>query len=76
MSLEALHAEIKQVERSKNDKEIKRFFVRHPILFALGVIYGAGQWFLRACLWTLALLLFVVGLKILWLAVQYMWGLV
>jgi hypothetical protein len=76
MSLETLRTEVKQVEQSKSTKEINQFFRRHPILYATAAIWVGSAWLLRACLWTLVLFLAVVGLKVLWLAVKYMWGLV
>ena len=76
MSLETLKQEIEQAEQAGTAAAIDKFFAHHPILHTFARVWVAGQWFLRACLWTLALLLVVVGLKVLWLAVLYMWRLV
>jgi len=76
MSIESLQKEIAQVQQAGSKAETTRFLVRHPVLSVIAAICVGGVWLLRAILWTLLLLLAVVGLKVLWLAVQYMWGLV
>lgn len=76
LKVEAIQKEIKQAELMGTQQAIDDFLDRHPIFRAIYYIYIGGAWFLRACFWTLVLLLGVVGLKVLWLAVLYMWRLV
>lgn len=53
-----------------------RFIWNHPILCAIGLLMKGASYLVKAGFWLLMLAGLVVGLKCLWLGVQWLWGLI
>lgn len=71
--MDNIQAEIAVV---KTEKELNLFLKRHPVIHRLGQAWLAASALLKVIYWLIILALAVVGLKAIWIAVQWLWRLI
>jgi hypothetical protein len=74
--LERLKQECDALVADNTVEQRKAFLAAHPILTVITVFSMGLSHLLRLLCWLFILALLVVGLKCLWLAVSWLWGLI